>query len=60
MGGRCRYQGLCKTHYQNLIESLAYSLKRAPQLIVAQGSILSPLSGQIDRLEGIKWSLRAV
>ena len=37
MGGRCRYQGLRKAHYQNLIESLAYNLKRAPQLIIAQG-----------------------
>ena len=36
-GGRCRYQGLRKAHYQNLIESLAYNLKRAPQLIIAQG-----------------------
>ena len=36
-GGRCRYRGLRKAHYQNLIESLAYNLKRAPQLIIAQG-----------------------
>ena len=36
-GGRCRYRGLRKAHYQNLIESLAYNLKRAPQLITAQG-----------------------
>ena len=35
-GGRCRYRGLRKTHYQNLIESLAYNLKRAPQLIMQQ------------------------
>ena len=35
-GGRCRYRGLRKTHYQNLIESLAYNLKRAPQLIMKQ------------------------
>ena len=36
-GWRCRYRGLRKAHYQNLIESLAYNLKRAPQLIIAQG-----------------------
>lgn len=35
-GGRCRYRGLRKTHYQNLIESLAYNLKRTPQLIMQQ------------------------
>ena len=35
-GGRCRYRGLKKTHYQNLLESLAYNLKRAPRLIMQQ------------------------
>ena len=36
-GRRCRYRGLRKAHHQNLIESLTYNLKRAPQLIIAQG-----------------------
>ena len=36
-GGRCRCRGLRKAHYQNLIESLAYNLKRVPQLIITQG-----------------------
>lgn len=35
-GGRYRYRDLRKTHYQNLIESLAYNLKRALQLIMQQ------------------------
>ncbi|WP_329903867.1 IS5 family transposase [Porphyromonas pogonae] len=35
-GGRCRYRGIAKTHYQNLIESLAYNLKRAPKLLMQQ------------------------
>jgi IS5 family transposase len=34
--GRCRYRGLRKTHCQNFIDSLAYNLKRAPQLIMQQ------------------------
>ena len=31
-GGRCRYRGLAKTHAQNILEAICYSIKRAPQL----------------------------
>ena len=37
-GGRCRYRGLAKTHTQNILEAMAYNLKRMPGLLVLQGA----------------------
>ena len=31
MGGRCRYRGLARTYTQNVLEAMAYNLKRMPQ-----------------------------
>ncbi|RRG12993.1 transposase, partial [Porphyromonas gingivalis] len=28
-GGRCRYRGLAKTHTRNILEAMAYNLKRS-------------------------------
>jgi len=33
-GGICRYNGLCKTHTQHVIQAIAYNLKRAPGLLL--------------------------
>ena len=46
-GGRCRYRGLERTHTQNILEAMAYNLKRmqascAPEHQISQKS---PLSG---------------
>ena len=35
-GGRCRYRGLERTHTQNILEAMAYNLKRMPGLLVLQ------------------------
>ena len=35
-GGRCRYRGLERTHTQNILEAMAYNLKRMPRLLVLQ------------------------
>ena len=35
-GGRCRYQGLAKTHTQNILESIAFNLYRTLGLIVSK------------------------
>lgn len=35
-GGRCRYLSLANTHFQNILESLAYNLYRVPGFIMAQ------------------------
>ena len=35
-GGRYRYLGLAKTHFQNVLESLVYNLYRVPGLVMAQ------------------------
>lgn len=32
-GGQCRYVGLAKAHTQHILLSIAYNLKRAPQLV---------------------------
>lgn len=37
MGGRCRYRGLERTHTQNVLEAMAYNLKRMPGLLMLQG-----------------------
>ena len=37
-GGRCRYRGLAKTHTRNILEAMAYNLKRMPGLLVLQGA----------------------
>ena len=37
-GGRCRYRGLEPTHTQNILEAMAYNLKRMPGLLVLQSS----------------------
>ena len=37
-GGRCRYRGLERTHTQNILEAMAYNLKRMPGLLVLQSS----------------------
>lgn len=37
MGGRCRYRGLERTHTQNVLEAMAYNLKRMPRLLMLQG-----------------------
>lgn len=37
MGGRCRYRGLERTHTQNVLEAMAYNLKRMPRLLIFQG-----------------------
>lgn len=37
-GERCRYRGLAKTHTQNILEAMAYNLKRMPGILVLQGS----------------------
>jgi len=38
MGGRCRYRGLERTHTQNILEAMAYNLKRMPRLLVLQST----------------------
>ena len=38
LGGRCRYRGLAKTHTQNILEAMAYNLKRMPGLLVLQAA----------------------
>lgn len=38
LGGRCRYRGLARTHTQNILEAMAYNLKRMPGLLVLQGA----------------------
>ena len=35
-GGRCRYRGLERTHTQNILEVMAYNLKRMPRLLILQ------------------------
>ena len=35
-GRRCRYRGLDKTHTQNILEAMAYNLKRMPRLLVLE------------------------
>ena len=35
-GGRCRYRGLERTHTQNILEAMAYNLKRMPRLLALQ------------------------
>ena len=37
-GGRCRYRGLERTHTQNVLEAMAYNLKRMPGLLVLQST----------------------
>nr|WP_298575260.1 transposase [uncultured Porphyromonas sp.] len=37
-GGRCRYRGLDRTHIQNILEAMAYNLKRMPGLLVLQST----------------------
>ena len=37
-GGRCRYRGLERTHTQNILEAMAYNLKRMPGLLVLQST----------------------
>ena len=37
-GGRCRYRGLERTHTQNVLEAMAYNLKRMPRLLVLQST----------------------
>ena len=37
MGGRCSYRGLERTHTQNVLEAMAYNLKRMPRLLMLQG-----------------------
>ena len=37
MGGRCRYRGLERTHTQNILEAMAYNIKRMPRLLIFQG-----------------------
>ena len=37
-GGRCRYRGLERTHTQNILEAMAYNLKRMPRLLVLQST----------------------
>lgn len=37
MGGRCRYRSLERTHTQNVLEAMAYNLKRMPRLLMLQG-----------------------
>ena len=37
MGGRCRYRGLERMHTQNVLEDIAYNLKRMPGLLMLQG-----------------------
>ncbi|WP_455520675.1 transposase [Porphyromonas sp.] len=37
-GGRCRYRGLKRTHTQNILEAMAYNLKRMPGLLMLQGA----------------------
>lgn len=34
--GRCRYLGLTKTHFQNVLESLVYNLYRVRELVMPQ------------------------
>ncbi|KGO02308.1 transposase, partial [Porphyromonas gulae] len=38
LGGRCRYRGLERTHTQNVLEAMAYNLKRMPGLLVLQAA----------------------
>ena len=37
-GGQCRYRGLERTHTQNILEAMAYNLKRMPGLLMLQGA----------------------
>lgn len=37
-GGRCRYRGLKRTHTQNILEAMAYNLKRMPGLLMLRGA----------------------
>ncbi|KGN84360.1 transposase, partial [Porphyromonas sp. COT-290 OH860] len=37
LGGRCRYRGLERRHTQNILEAMAYNLKRMPGLLVLEG-----------------------
>ena len=37
-GGQCRYRGLERTHTQNILEAMAYNLKRMPGLLVLQST----------------------
>ena len=37
-GGQCCYRGLAKTHTRNILEAMAYNLKRMPGLLVLQGA----------------------
>ena len=37
-GGRCRYRELERTHTQNILEAIAYNLKRMPGLLVLQST----------------------
>lgn len=37
-GGRCRYRGLERTHTQNILEAMAYNLKRMPGLLILQSA----------------------
>ena len=38
VGGRCHYRGLDRTHTQNILEAMAYNLKRMPRLLMLQGA----------------------
>ena len=38
LGGWCRYRGLERTHTQNILEAMAYNLKRMPGLLVLQST----------------------
>ena len=58
-GGQCRYRGLERTHTQNILEAMAYNLKRIPGLLVLQstnspekpplGRIILPRGGKGER-----------
>jgi len=37
-GGVCRYKGLAKMHTQNIMQAIAYNLKRSPRLVIKQYS----------------------
>ena len=55
-GGRCRYRGLERTHTQNILEAMAYNLKRMPGLLCsrAPNSPEKPLSGGLSFREGAR------